>query len=115
MVEQPAVNRRVAGSSPASGASFSGSMFFVYILENLEGRFYIGHTDDLEQRLANHNRTDKAFGKFTRKNGPWTLVWSEEHPNRAAAMGREREIKQMKSARWIREHLLNGRVPTGRD
>jgi hypothetical protein len=25
MVEQPAVNRRVAGSSPASGASFSGA------------------------------------------------------------------------------------------
>jgi hypothetical protein len=30
-------------------------------------------------------------------------------------MARERQIKGMKSARWIRESLLNGRVPTGRD
>jgi hypothetical protein len=30
-------------------------------------------------------------------------------------MQRERQIKSMKSAQWIREHLLNGRVPTSRD
>jgi len=40
-------------------------MFFVYILENAEGRFYIGHTDDLAVRLINHNRTDKVGRKFT--------------------------------------------------
>ena len=90
-------------------------MFFLYILENPKGRFYIGHTDDLEERLTNHNRTDKIVGKFTRKNGPWVLVWSEAHPTRPDAMRRERQIKQMKSARWIRENLLNGRVPTCRD
>jgi putative endonuclease len=107
------INRVVAGSSPASGASFF--MFFVYILENSEGLFYTGHTDDLETRLASHNRIDKTSGKFTRKNGPWKLVWSEAHPTRPEAARRERQIKQMKSARWIREHLLNGRVPTRRD
>jgi predicted GIY-YIG superfamily endonuclease len=90
-------------------------VFFVYILENPDGRFYIGQTDNLEERIANHNRTDKTAGKFTRKNGPWKLVWSESHGTRSAAMKREREIKRMKSARWIREHLLNGRVPTHRD
>lgn len=82
-------------------------MFFVYILENPEGRFYIGHTDNLEERLVNHNRTDKTAGKFTRKNGPWKIVWSESHPTRSTAVLRERAIKRMKSARWIREHLLN--------
>jgi len=90
-------------------------MFSVYILENPEGRFYVGQTDDLAIRLANHNRTDRVAGKFTRKHGPWSLVWSEAHPNRADAMARERQIKAMKSARWIRDRLLNGRVPTGRD
>jgi len=90
-------------------------MFFAYILENPEGRFYIGHTDDLEERLMNHNRTDKTGGKFTRKNGPWNLVWSESHPTRSAAMQRERQIKRMKSSLWIREHLINGRVPMHRD
>jgi putative endonuclease len=114
MVEQPAVNRRVAGSSPASGAN-SWLMCWVYILQNPAGKFYVGHTDDLQTRLHSHNRTDAIRGKFTRKNGPWELVWSEEHPTRAAAMSRERQIKGMKSARCIREELLNGRVPTPRD
>jgi predicted GIY-YIG superfamily endonuclease len=90
-------------------------MFFAYILENPAGRFYIGHTDNLEERLANHNRTDKTAGKFTRKNGPWKVVWSELHSTRSSAMQRERQIKKMKSVKWIRDNLLNGRVPTGRD
>ena len=90
-------------------------MFWVYILENLVGRFYVGHTEDLQLRLGSHNRDDKTLGKFTRKNGPWKMVWEEEHPTRSSAMARERQIKGMKSARWIREVLLNGRVPTCRD
>jgi hypothetical protein len=45
-------------------------MFWVYILENSEGK--------------SHNRTDRVSGKFTRKNGPWHLVWSERHPRDAA-------------------------------
>ena len=48
----------------------------VYILQNASGRFYVGQTDDLDRRLASHNRTDKTAGKFTRKNGPWSLVSS---------------------------------------
>lgn len=90
-------------------------MFWVYILQNPAGRFYIGQTDDVPTRLENHNRTDKTDGKFTRKNGPWMLAWSELHPTRSSAMQRERQIKRMKSARWIRETLLNGGVPTGQD
>ena len=90
-------------------------MFWVYILQNLKGRFYISQTDDLQARLFSHNRRDKVVGKFTRKNGPWELAWSEEHATRASAMARERQIKSMKSARWIRETLLDGRVLTGRD
>ena len=81
-------------------------MFWVYILQNPAGNFYIGHTDNLENRITNHNRTDKIAGKFTRKNGPWTLGWSEEHPDRSSAMRREREIKSWKSARLIRIRLL---------
>jgi Predicted endonuclease containing a URI domain len=46
-------------------------MFWVYILENSQGRVYIGCTDDLLLRLKSHNRTDKVLGKFTRKHGPW--------------------------------------------
>ena len=113
------INRRVAGSSPASGAIFweknRRDMYWAYILQNPAGKFYIGHTDNLSVRLCSHNRTDEMRGKFTRKNGPWELVWSEGHPTRAAAMLRERQIKGMKSAKWIRDELVNDGVPTRRD
>ena len=85
--------------------------FWVYVLQNPKGRFYIGQTDDPELRLERHN-SDRGRKTFTHKHGPWTLVWKEHHPTRASAMTRESQIKAMKSARWIRTHLLNGRVPT---
>ena len=66
-------------------------MFWTYILQNPTGKFYIGHTDDLQTRVANHNRTDKTRGKFTRKNGPWVLVWFEGQSSRSSAMRRERQ------------------------
>ena len=55
------------------------------------------NTNNLENRVTNHNRMDKISGKYTRKNGPWTLVWSEKHPDRSSAIRREREIKSWKS------------------
>jgi len=92
-----------------------GFMYWVYIVQNSVGKCYVGHSDNLELRVHSHNRTDRILGKFARKSGPWQLVWKEAHATRSWAMRREREIKGMKSARWIRENLLNGRVPTGRD
>jgi len=49
----------------------------------------------------------------TSESGPWRLVWAESHPTRSASVVRERHIKAMKSARWIRENLLNGRASPG--
>ena len=83
--------------------------FFVYILENTVGRFYIGSTDNLNRRVEQHNDAERGRNTFARKNGPWRLVWSEEHLDRASAMRRERAIKAMKSAAWIREPLLKAR------
>ena len=84
----------------------SDGPFFVYVLENSAGRFYVGQTDDLERRLSQHNDPSADASKYAVKNGPWKLVWSERHDTRAGAMCRERQIKSMKSARWIRENLL---------
>jgi len=82
-------------------------MFWVYVLENPRGMFYIGQTSDVHKRLADHNRTDEFDGHFTRKNGPWKLIWSEPHETRSSARRRELQIKRMKSAKWIRTHLLS--------
>ena len=90
-------------------------------MQNPAGKFYVGQTDNVPARLANYNRTDNLSGKYTRKNGPWTLVWSELHPNQPSATAREREIKRWKSAKTTRLQLLgppqqlSGRVPARRD
>ncbi len=82
-------------------------MFWVYILENPAGRFYIGQTDDLDRRVEQHNDPEHSNSKYTTKmTGPWRLVWSEQHPSRSEAMVREKFIKSRKSAAWIRQHLL---------
>jgi len=76
-------------------------MYWAYVLQNAQGKFYIGHTGNLLHRLQSHNDTGTHLGTFTRKNGAWTLVWTEEHPNRLAAMAREKLIKPMRSGRWL--------------
>ncbi|MGZ5567903.1 MAG: GIY-YIG nuclease family protein [Limisphaerales bacterium] len=52
---------------------------------------------------------DKVDGKFTRKKGPWNLVWSEVHETRSSAVTRERQIKTKVYQR--RRHLLPARLP----
>ena len=54
-------------------------MFWVYVLENPAGKFYVGQTGNLDDRISDHNQTDCCEGHFTRKNGPWKLVWKESH------------------------------------
>jgi putative endonuclease len=90
------------------------------LLENPVGRFYVGSTDDLDRRVQEHNDPSRSKDKYTAKHGPWRLVWFEPHRTRADAMAREKQIKAMKSARWIRESRRAGtqsveRVPARRD
>ena len=79
----------------------------MYILQNPAGKFYIGSTNDLGRRLQEHNAPEKDNHKFTHKNGPWRLVYSERFDNRSEAMVRELYIKKKKSAKWIIDNLLN--------
>ncbi len=79
----------------------------MYIVKNPNRRFYVGLTDDLERRVTEHNSPEHSLSKYTTKHtGPRSLVWQEEHADRASAMARERSIKAMKSSRWIRENLI---------
>ncbi len=66
-------------------------MFFVYVLQSERtGRLYIGSTENLERRLAEHN-TDLATA--TKNRGPWRLMHSEFFTTRKEAMARERYLK----------------------
>ncbi|MCH9001559.1 MAG: GIY-YIG nuclease family protein [Planctomycetes bacterium] len=48
--------------------------FFVYIVENPSGKFYVGQTEDLGRRVKQHNDPAHNQAKYTTKHaGPWTL------------------------------------------
>ena len=83
-------------------------MFHTYVLRSqTTGRYYIGSTDNLEQRLTYHNTNET---KYTRGKGPWDLAWSERHDSRSEAVKREREIKGWKNRPYMEKTLgLNPR------
>ncbi|MBN2189134.1 MAG: GIY-YIG nuclease family protein [Chitinispirillaceae bacterium] len=89
-------------------------MFSVYILySKTADRYYVGHSANVKSRLSHHNASLR-FGEYTRKNGPWTLVYEErDFHSRSEAMRREREIKGWKSRKKIEKliHRSVGRVP----
>lgn len=67
---------------------------FVYMLRCKDGSLYTGWTNDLEHRLAMHNSGRGA--KYTRGRGPLELVYSEELPDKEAALRRECVIKKLR-------------------
>ncbi|WP_118856898.1 GIY-YIG nuclease family protein [Sphingomonas mesophila] len=73
--------------------------FWAYMLHCNAGRFYVGHTDDLERRIAQHERG--ALPGFTRNYLPVELVRSQEFTTRAEAKEAERQIKG-----WRRDKKL---------
>ena len=67
---------------------------FVYMLRCKDGSLYTGWTNDLEHRLAMHSSGRGA--KYTRGRGPLELVYSEELPDKEAALRRECAIKKQR-------------------
>lgn len=67
---------------------------FVYMLRCKDGSLYTGWTNDLKHRLAMHSSGRGA--KYTRGRGPLELVYSEELPDKEAALRRECAIKKLR-------------------
>jgi len=65
--------------------------FWAYMLHCRGGMFYVGQTDDLERRLAEHQ--SGLIAGFTRERLPVELVWSAEFPSRLEALEAERRLK----------------------
>ena len=68
--------------------------WYVYMLLCGDGTLYTGITDDVDRRLAAH-RSGKG-AKYTRGRGPLELVYTEEQPDKSAALRREIEIKKLR-------------------
>jgi len=83
--------------------------YSVYILKSdSTSQFYIGHTDNLERRIAEHNDSSYEGTQYTKRHrGPWRCVYTEEYETRSLAIIREKQIKKKKSRQYI-EYLIEG-------
>ena len=68
---------------------------FVYVLyRDLTGRRYIGHTNDLNKRLKEHNA---GRVKSTKTGLPWRIIAYKKHSLRSEARWVERSLKHSKN------------------
>lgn len=65
--------------------------FYVYMLRCADSSYYVGHTDNLEARIGQHEAG--ALGGYTARRRPVELVFVSEHSSRDEAFARERKIK----------------------
>ncbi len=65
--------------------------FWVYILRCVDGSYYVGHTDDLEKRVRQHQSGE--LGGYTFNRRPFELVYSQDFPTREEAFVVERQFK----------------------
>ena len=78
--------------------------FWCYILRCSDGKYYTGHTDNLERRMAEHQHG--GYCQFTSKRQPFTLFWAQEFPSRYEALQSELIVKKWSRAK--KEALVAG-------
>lgn len=67
--------------------------YSVYILRFLNNSLYIGQTNNLNQRLKDHQNKTSRAAKFSKENGDFNLVYSENYSTLLEAMRREKQLK----------------------
>ncbi|OGH38969.1 MAG: hypothetical protein A3B44_03655 [Candidatus Levybacteria bacterium RIFCSPLOWO2_01_FULL_38_21] len=80
-------------------------MYFVYILQSKKNQsLYIGYTEDVSNRLKEHN---KGKSKATKPFRPYKLIFYEAFLNRKDAKAREIYLKSGWGFRNIKKILIN--------
>lgn len=95
--------------------------FWAYMLRCSDGSYYVGHTDDLERRVAQHDAGEVAG--YTQRRRPVEVVWSSDFGSRDEALSAERQIKGWSRAKkealvagdWERISTLGSRAAPLRD
>ena len=74
-------------------AKLKKPLWYVYILKCADNTYYTGITNNIKNRITNHENGTGA--KYTKGRGPFILVFQESRPDRSSASQRERQIKKL--------------------
>lgn len=81
-------------------------MWYVYVLESQKNfRKYTGITNSVIRRLKEHN--NKIGGKYTKKNGPFKLIFYEAYLDRRDAIQAEKFFKSGYGREVFKDKLKN--------
>ncbi len=78
--------------------------FYMYILRCRDGSYYVGHTDNIELRLGQHQ--SGLFPGYTSRRRPVELVYNEMFTTRDDAFAAEMQVKSWSRAK--KEGLIRG-------
>jgi putative endonuclease len=71
-------------------------MFYTYILfSDTINKFYVGASENPEERLKKHNAKNKGF---TNQANDWQIVFLKSFDTKSEALAYEKQIKNWKSA-----------------
>jgi len=74
--------------------------FYVYIIKSKKDEsFYIGYTQNLINRLKEHN---EGSSRYTSGKRPWVIVYSEELCSKREALKRERFLKKQRNREFYK-------------
>ncbi len=77
-------------------------MWYVYVLQNKQGNWYIGLTRDLRKRILSHNL---GRNKSTKHCISWKIIYCEVGLNREDARAREKYLKSGMGRRYLKNRL----------
>ncbi len=78
-------------------------MHYVYILKSLMDQcWYIGYSEDVDQRLKDHNAGKNVSTKPRR---PLVLIYYEAYLHKMDALGREKFLKSRAGRRFLEKQM----------
>lgn len=82
----------------------------VYILQSIKsGKYYIGSTNDIERRIAEHNSGKTKSLRYLR---PLKVVFNKTYPNISDARKIEWRLKQFKNKDILERIIKDGEIKT---
>ena len=91
------------GSASGGKAGERNILYLVYVIKSIPtSKLYIGYTDNIGKRLAEHNR---GKVKSTKSYLPYRLVYKEEYSNKTEARKRELFLKTGKGREFIKAEV----------
>ena len=82
--------------------------YYTYVLKStIDDKLYIGWTDNLKNRLRDHN---KGLVKSTKSRKPFILVYFEGSLSKKKAIAREKSLKTGFGRKYLKSRIYCGMV-----